>query len=112
MITTSFMKDGIPTVNSIDILNLKDVILIDVRMSDEYFGELRHIKNAQLATLGPDLDQFLMKANKQTTIIFVCRSGARSGRATLAALEIGFKNVFNLEGGMLAWNNLDLPISR
>lgn len=112
MITTSFMKDGIPTVTPKDVLNLKDATLIDVRMPDEYIGELGHIERAQLTTLGPELETFLETANKEVPIIFVCRSGARSGRATATALALGFKNVYNMEGGMLAWNSLVLPISK
>jgi hydroxyacylglutathione hydrolase len=112
MITTSFMKDGIPTVTPKDIMNLKDISLIDVRMPDEYSGELGHIEQAQLMTLGPELENFLKSANKQIPIIFVCRSGARSGRATASALALGFENVYNMEGGMLSWNSLSLPISK
>jgi rhodanese-related sulfurtransferase len=112
MITTGFMKDGIPTVSAKDVQNLKDVILIDVRMPDEYVGELGHIEWARLITLGAELEAFLKTANKQLPMIFVCRSGARSGRATEAALALGFENVYNMEGGMLAWNSLGHPISQ
>ncbi len=112
MIKTSFMKDGIPTVTPKDVLNLNDVTLIDVRMPDEYIGELGHIEHALLTTLGPELEAFLKTANKELTIIFVCRSGARSGKATANALALGFKHVYNMEGGMLAWNSLALPISK
>jgi rhodanese-related sulfurtransferase len=110
MITTSFMKDGIPTVAPKDVLNLKDISLIDVRMPDEYTGELGHIERTQLSTLGPELETFLKTANKEVPMIFVCRSGARSGKATATALALGFANVYNMEGGMLAWNSLALPI--
>lgn len=112
MITTSFMNDGIPTVTPKDVLNLKDVCLIDVRMPEEYVGELGHIEGTLLTTLGPELETFLKTANKQVPIIFVCRSGARSERATATALALGFENVYNMEGGMLAWNSLALPISK
>lgn len=112
MITTSFLKDGIPTLAPKDVLNLKNIKLIDVRMPDEYIGELGHIEQAQLITLGPELETFLKTANKEEPIIFVCRSGARSGRATATAVALGFKNVYNMEGGMLAWNSLALPISK
>jgi rhodanese-related sulfurtransferase len=112
MIKTSFMKDGIPTVTPKCVHNLKDVTLIDVRMQDEYVGELGHIEGARLTTLGPELETFLNSANKILPIIFICRSGARSGRATATALSLGFENVYNMEGGMLAWNSLSLPISK
>jgi rhodanese-related sulfurtransferase len=112
MITKSFIKDGIPTVTSKDVQDLKDVTLIDVRMPDEYIGELGHIEGTRLITIGHELESFLETTPKQVPIIFICRSGARSGRATTAALALGFKNVYNMEGGMLAWNSLALPISK
>jgi rhodanese-related sulfurtransferase len=43
-------------------------------------------------------------------IIFICRSGARSGRVCGAVEPRGLK-VFNMEGGMLAWQAAGLPMS-
>jgi len=40
--------------------------------------------------------------DKTIEYIMVCRSGARSGRATQFLKEYGF-NVMNMTGGMLAW---------
>jgi rhodanese-related sulfurtransferase len=40
---------------------------------------------------------------KDQEIIFYCRSGNRSGQACLILEMLGFKNVKNLAGGMLAW---------
>ncbi len=40
---------------------------------------------------------------KEDEIILYCRSGQRSMQAALMLETMGFKNVKNLEGGMLAW---------
>lgn len=85
------------------------VALIDVRRSDEFNGELSHIPGARLVTLGPDLDRFLSEHDRQDEIVFVCRSGARSGRATLQSRSLGFANTVNLQGGMLLWNQKKYP---
>ena len=106
------MKDGVPTIKPEVVPGLEEVILIDVRTSEEYVGELGHIKGTSLVTIGADLDNFLSSANKKSSIIFICRSGARSGKATSTALELGFEKVYNMEGGMLAWNSLALPTSK
>ena len=45
---------------------------------------------------------------KDKTVVFVCRSGGRSARATAHALEHGYTNVYNLKGGMILWNELHL----
>jgi rhodanese-related sulfurtransferase len=79
------------------------VVLIDVRRPDEFTGELGHIPGSSLLTL----DQLPAKIDslpKDKTIVFVCRSGARSAQAASFALESGFTDVYNLRGGMLLWN--------
>jgi hydroxyacylglutathione hydrolase len=95
---------------------LKDYVgkvrLIDVRRPEEFTGELGHIETAELVTLGPDLQNFLDNGNKDETIVFVCRSGARSGQATLYSQHIGYKSVHNMKGGMLRWNDLKFPIEK
>jgi rhodanese-related sulfurtransferase len=40
---------------------------------------------------------------KEKEVIFYCRSGNRSGQACMFAESMGFTNVVNLTGGMLAW---------
>ncbi|MBN9297619.1 MAG: rhodanese-like domain-containing protein [Filimonas sp.] len=40
---------------------------------------------------------------KDDEVIVYCRSGNRSGMASLFMEQIGFKNVVNLTGGMLGW---------
>lgn len=86
------------------------VTLIDVRRPDEFTGELSHIPGSKLITLGPDLDSFLKTHDKEDEIVFVCRSGARSGRATLQSRAQGFTRTVNLQGGMLLWNERKFPI--
>lgn len=88
------------------------VTLIDVRRPDEFNGELAHIPGSKLVTLGPELDDFLKSHDKEDEIVFVCRSGARSGRATLQGRAMGFSKCVNLKGGMLLWNQKKFPIER
>lgn len=101
--------DGVPTVQVNDPSELGQFTLIDVRRADEFNGELGHIDGAKLVTLGPDLDAYLSKANKNDQILFICRSGMRSANATLNALGLGYKSVFNMEGGMLLWKQKNFP---
>lgn len=86
--------------------------LIDVRRPDEFNNELGHIKNAELVTLGPDLTALLEKGNKNEDIVFICRSGARSGNATMESLKHGYTSVNNMVGGMLRWNELQYPTEK
>ena len=86
------------------------VRLIDVRMANEFKGELGHVTNSELVTLGPDLQKFLDDGDRKIPIVFICRSGARSGQATGYAVDIGYENVANLQGGMIQWNSEGLPV--
>jgi rhodanese-related sulfurtransferase len=45
------------------------------------------------------------------TVAFVCRSGARSARATRAAAKAGLDAV-NVSGGVIAWTRAGLPLTR
>lgn len=102
--------DDVPEITPDQLLpHINKVTLIDVRRPDEFIGELSHISKSKLVTLGPDLDLFLNTHNKNDEIVFVCRSGARSGRATLQARALGFSKCVNLQGGMLLWNEKKLP---
>lgn len=85
-------------------LNVK---LIDVRQPDEFIGELGHIPGAELIPLGA-LPEHLNQIPKDKTVVFVCRSGGRSARATAFAQQNGYEHVYNLKGGMLRWNELKL----
>lgn len=89
--------------------NLNDFKIIDVRRDDEFTGELGHIQGAELKTLGPELMNYLGNESKSKQIVFVCRSGGRSGQATAIAQDQGFTNVSNMIGGMLEWNRQNYP---
>lgn len=104
MKSNSFLKDGIPTIKPKSPQEIVGYKLVDVRRPDEYTGELGHIPGAILKTLGPELEEFLETANKNEPTLFICRSGVRSAQAAGIAMDCGFSEVYNMEGGMLYWN--------
>ncbi len=89
---------------SIDEVNAQknSLYLVDVRRPDEWVGEYGHIEGAELLTLDY-LPQKIDELPKDKTIVFICRSGARSANATAFLLENGFTEVYNMKGGMMAW---------
>ncbi len=48
--------------------------------------------------------------DKNKPVLVYCRSGGRSGRAMAILNQMGFKEVYNLSGGMLAWQKAKQPV--
>ncbi len=86
------------------------IVVLDVRTTEEFKSETGHLKDAILIPL-QELERRTneLEPYKGKTIIAVCRSGSRSGRATSFLNQRGF-NVLNLEGGMMKWNDGKLPV--
>jgi rhodanese-related sulfurtransferase len=87
-----------------------NVVILDVRTPAEYRGELGHVKGSMLIPV-QELEERLgeLEPFRDKTILAICRSGNRSGRAAKLLNEKGFK-ALNVEGGMLKWNKEGLPV--
>lgn len=83
--------------------NKKQVHLLDVRRPDEWSGELGHVAEAQLICLD-ELEDRISDIPKDKPLVVICRSGQRSARASAFLKENGFSEVYNMLGGMIAWN--------
>lgn len=85
--------------------------LVDVRETAELDGELGHIagiRHVPLATVTEAARHW----DRTRPVVVVCRSGGRSSRAAEALISLGFRHVYNMTGGMLAWNEKGLPVTR
>lgn len=88
-------------------------LLLDVREPDEYSGPLGHLagsRSVSLRTLAARAAEF--DAWKQRPLVVVCRAGVRSTTAAAILTSLGFEHVFNLKGGMLAWNDEARAVER
>lgn len=89
-----------------------NLILLDVRTLEEFNGELGHVEGAMLIPVQELDDRVEELAPYRTkTIIAICRSGNRSGRAAALLTENGY-TVRNMVGGMLRWNAEKHPVVR
>ncbi|MFP5385616.1 MAG: rhodanese-like domain-containing protein, partial [Bacteriovoracia bacterium] len=112
-ILNSGVMDHVPVVTPEEVhAKIGHLKIIDVRGSDEFNNDLGHIKGSELATLGEQFESRLASLDHDSELVLVCRSGRRSADATKLALSKGFNRAFNLEGGMLRWNELHYPIER
>ncbi len=77
----------------------EDFQLIDVRESFEYETSNLDGENIPLAGILLEKD----KISKDKPVIIQCRSGKRSAQAVKMLENEGYDNLYNLEGGILAW---------
>jgi rhodanese-related sulfurtransferase len=83
--------------------------LLDVRTPDEWSEGI--IEGATMANFYEnDFDANLAKLDKQKPVAVYCKSGGRSGKAMAKMNQLGFKEVYNLKGGIGAWNGANNPI--
>ena len=82
------------------LLQAKDFALINVHIP--YEGEIANT-DAKIAynEIDKHLDQ--LPADKSARIVLYCRSGRMSTIAAQQLVKLGYTHIFNLEGGMIAW---------
>ena len=78
-------------------------VVLDVRTEEEF--EMGHITNAINIDIqmGPSFIDKINALDKNKSYYVYCRSGARSSQAVQLMRELGFKDAFNLLGGILDW---------
>lgn len=85
----------------------KAAVIVDVREDDEWnqhhIPGAIHIPLAQLNDRLAELERY-----KNSPIITQCHSGKRSAKAHEALLAAGFTKVYDMEGGIQAWDEQEL----
>lgn len=90
------------------LLKIKKINLIDVRESVEF--KVSHIKGAKNDAYNNFKVKSLKNINKQDTIIIYCSVGYRSEKVAEKLQKAGYKNIFNLYGGIFDWINKGLAV--
>lgn len=84
--------------------------VLDVREASEFeSGHIPKARHIPLSELGKRLGE--LDALKDKPILVNCRSGSRSFRACSQLKKAGFAKVYNLAGGILAWERANLPVT-
>lgn len=99
------------TNQAVQLLNQDGSFVLDVREDNEVRGGkikgARHIPLGQLKGRVNELEQA-----KEKPVLVYCRSGNRSAHACHMLTKMGFQNVSNLAGGIMAWESANLPLSK
>ncbi len=79
--------------------------LVDVRTPEE--RTVASLTGSRL--LDQAYHDYLLGLDRDTTIVFQCHHGIRSQQAAEYFLRAGFRNLYNLQGGIHAWSTLVDP---
>ncbi|NOX44171.1 MAG: rhodanese-like domain-containing protein, partial [Caldiserica bacterium] len=85
------------------------LVLIDVRTPRE-FAEGHILGAVPLDLYSPDFRARLASLPRDRAYLLYCRSGHRSAVAARVMRELGFTLIFEIEGGILAWEEAGLPL--
>ena len=104
-------QNTVPSTKATELINREDAHVVDVRSINDFTsGHIINAINIPANALKNQLGQ--LAKYKDQPIIVACRSGSQSGMACKQLRKEGFEKVYNLRGGMLAWQNANLPMSR
>jgi thioredoxin len=88
----------------------KEWQLLDVRTKQEYTTE--HLQDAVNVDYNSnDFKEQLAAFDKTKPTFIYCLSGGRSGNALNVMQEMGFTEVYNMQGGILKWKAENLPLA-
>ncbi len=93
------------------LINHEDAIVLDVREENEYVqGHILNSIHIPLSTLSAKMNR--LEKYRDRPIVASCMSGNRSGQACSTLRKNGFTKVHNLKGGIIAWQNANLPLAK
>jgi len=110
-LTIGAPKDQLDPHAATELINRRNALVVDVRpVADFSQGHIIHAVNLPMNGFQNQIGQ--LKKHQGNPIIVSCRSGSQSSTACRELRRAGFTEVYNLRGGMLAWQNANLPVTR
>ena len=116
LVMTSFQRKllGFSELNvneAVRLINQDDAVVLDVREDKEFRkGHIINAVNIPLGVLEGRLNE--LENRKDKPVIVCCRTGQRAAKAGSVLQRQGFKSTHKLKGGMLAWVDANMPVSR
>ncbi len=117
MLAWSFLQgslQGFKTVGPVEatqLINHKDAVVLDLREESEVRdGVILNSIHIPLGQLKDNVGK--LGKHKEKPMITLCRTGSRSNSACVTLVKNGFAEVYNLQGGITAWRNANLPLAK
>ena len=91
--------------------NNSNALILDIRTEADYKnGHINGAKNVPLSDFASSIDG--LSGNKNDPVLIYCNSGNTVTRAVKLLKNAGFEQVNNLEGGIAAWKEANMPLSK
>lgn len=85
-------------------------IILDVRTSEEFnAGHLDQAKNLNI--YDTTFKEQIKKLDKTQPVYVYCKGGGRSANAVKQMQDLGFSTIYELKGGIMAWEQTGLPLN-
>lgn len=99
---------SVPLITIDSLKHLKGAYILDARESEEF--EVSHLKHARnVGYIWFDMRN-IYDIPKNATIVVYCSLGTRSEKIGEKLIRFGYKNIFNLSGGIFEWVNEGNPV--
>ncbi len=103
--------DSVSPAEATQLMNRENAVVVDVRDAGEVKeGRIPNARHIVLGELGQRLGE--LEKFKDKPVIVCCRSGSRSANGAAVLRKAGFSRVYNLAGGLAAWEQAGQPITR
>jgi len=92
-----------------------DFVVLDVRTPEEFAAGHLPVEGGTLRNLDFYADGFrqqLDRLDRDVTYLVYCRTDNRSGEAIAMMQNLGFERLYNLDGGIVAWQDAGLALAR
>ena len=104
-------SNEVGTLDATRLMNQQGSLVLDVRDATEYAaGHLpraRHIPLGELSNRIGEIGKY-----KDKPVLVTCRTGMRAGAAAKVLKGAGFSAVYQLKGGLGAWQQASLPVEK
>ena len=88
-----------------------DLVLLDIRTPEEFAAG--HLAGAiNIDYYANDFEDRLSDLNRDVPYVMYCNSGNRSANALPVMDSLGFQEVYELDGGIVAWFEANLPLEQ
>lgn len=92
--------------------NSDSLVIVDVRTAAEFAAiRIPHSVHVPLTEIQRRLTELLQK-HAENELAVICQSGNRSLMGSLVLKKAGFKTIYNVQGGLMAWKNQGLPVEQ